>query len=118
MKKKLMAVALVLIAATASANGEFVSGNAWLASMTSEGEVNIAIATGYAMGVHDTVQNATSCTPKTFTVEQLVEMTIKEMVINPEIRHHNADGIIVRMLKRVFPCEAELAEPADPDAVY
>jgi hypothetical protein len=83
---------------------QFWDGNKLLSSMN--GDQNDRIhALGYVMGVIDTDGRRTFCAPATATLGQMHDIVKVQLDSRPELRHFNADVIVLASLGRVWPCE-------------
>ncbi len=96
---------LLLVASTATAGGEFFTGQQWLDLAKSGKDASTAFALGYAVGVHDAAQGVTSCTGAGFTPDQLGLLVVKTAQDIPkELLKLSADRLIVGVLVKHYPC--------------
>ena len=101
--KKILA-ALLFVPAMAQA--EFVSGNDLLSRMKSD-VMEQMYALGYVIGVADSAENITVCSPDNIKAGQVYDIVQNFLEANPAIRHHSADIIIRSKLEALWPCKQQ-----------
>ena len=102
MKKLLIA----LLFAPTMAHAEFMSGNDLLSKMTAD-VMDKMYALGYVIGVSDSVENVTVCSPANIKAGQVYDIVQNFLEANPAIRHHSADIIIRSKLEALWPCKQQ-----------
>ena len=60
---------------------------------------------GYVMGVYDAYDRILICAPKNVTAGQVADIVFKYLQEHPEIRNKPADFLILKSLKKVWPCK-------------
>lgn len=102
---KRWASVILLAASTAQADSgmNYINGNTLYGKLTGEA-IDLIYAYGYISGVSDTGQGVTHCLDANVTVGQLSDMVKQYLSVNPEIRHYQADTLVVHVLKSSFPC--------------
>jgi hypothetical protein len=102
MRKTLAALLFV----PAMAQAEFVSGNDLLSRMKSD-VMEQMYALGYVIGVADSAENITVCSPDNIKAGQVYDIIKNFLEANPAIRHHSADIIIKSRLEVIWPCKQQ-----------
>lgn len=102
--KKLLALSLVVLCATAHA--EFWDGNRLLEKYTASSYFEQGLAMGYIMGVADTTVGISHCAPPSSTAGQIQDMVILHLRTFPERRTRTADSLVIDTLKAAWPCPA------------
>ena len=97
-------IAAALIAASASANAQFVTGNNLLNHMESKSHGDKMYGIGYVVGVIDSMNGYVFCLPRSFTVGQAFDMVQNYLTNVPADRHLAADVITGKVLAASFPC--------------
>jgi negative regulator of sigma E activity len=109
MKKSLLSLSAmltsaVLLAAAASADAEFFTGQDLLTRMHANDYNSQNIALGYIIGVHDAYRTVTHCSPDNLTAERLFIMVRSYLEIQTDLRVTSADIVIEHMMRAVWPC--------------
>lgn len=103
--KALVAVGLLAAGvAQADSSINYIDGNNLYGKLTGE-SIDLIFAYGYISGVSDTGQGVTHCLNANVTVGQLSDMVKQYLITNPEVRHYQADTLVVHVLKSSFPCK-------------
>jgi hypothetical protein len=104
MKKITILAAASLLSVTAHAGG-FWTANQLLTRLQSTNTFEQGAAYGYIAGVHDLGDRITHCGPAGITLQQVVDLTRRELVNRPESRHNSADIYVVDALSKAWPCK-------------
>lgn len=102
--KKLL-IALLMIPATSQA--AFKTGNELLADMNSKDFFSQGLALGYVMSAADMARSVWFCPPNNgggITAGQIHDMVKNYLINNPAIRNRSADGIMIEILSKWYPC--------------
>ena len=103
--KKLLAVLLLLALSTVSSAGVFIYGWSLLSFLEEGTENSVSIATGYVLGVSDTLSALNLiCVPDNIDNGQLTVMAKNHLKNNPSIRHKGSADEIGALYIRTFPC--------------
>lgn len=108
---KLIQTLTALLLAT-SAHAEFLTGNELLEKLNASDSGIRLMGYGYVAGVHDAGRGAVHCSPQSITIKQIGDMAQAYLTNAPSERHHNADGLMLRMFGAVRPCEKKQQKPA------
>lgn len=100
MKVKLALASLLF---TTSAYAEFWDGNKLLSRMNGSLDDQF-MALGYVMGIADAGHGVNHCPPPNVNAGQVQDIAKNYLNTNPAVRHLSADALVMRSLKRVFPC--------------
>lgn len=102
---KRWASVILLAASTAQADSSinYIDGNKLYSKLTGD-SIDLIFGYGYISGVSDTGQGVTHCLDANVTVGQLSDMVKQYLTTNPEVRHYQADTLVVHVLKSSFPC--------------
>lgn len=107
-KRNITAFAVLLGSVfTAQAQVQFFTGNDLLDRMDSSNNFRSGIATGYVLGVMDTMTGITICPPSGVTIGQVNDIIQKYLRDNPQHRHLAADVIVETVMKTRFPCASK-----------
>ncbi len=106
MKIEILTVTLTFICI--SAHAEFKSGTGLMqdleADQRGDSTYEVGVATGYVMGVADTVDGIVHCIPATATVKQTKQVVFNYMKNHPESWNKSATQVIVSALRSTWPC--------------
>lgn len=106
--------AALLCAASASHAG-FWDGNKLYQYMTeASGSFARGAATGFVIGVHDSGENVSHCSPESITVRQVFDVVRAHLEQYPSLRHNDAQVIVSVALQRVWPCQKKPAQQGNP----
>jgi hypothetical protein len=94
----------LIFAVSLPVSAAFVDGNELYKDITSNDPIDNMHALGYISGVADTGHEVFFCIPSNVTLRQIVDMTEIELRNNPSIRNYTADGILIAILKKRWPC--------------
>lgn len=104
------AVTMAYGAAPMSAHAEFKTGNevkigleGWIDKDSTE-YIRDAVAFGYVIGVHDSLEGVLVCSGDRVTQGQVIDVVLKYMRNNPEVLDRSADRVVAAALQNAWPC--------------
>lgn len=101
---KLIIAALAVVFSTASlAGGRFVDGNRLYKDLTSTNQAEWAFASGYVLGVFDSL-STDGCSPAGIRGSQVGNVAKQWLARNPQLRHGDADLLLVIAFGKAWPC--------------
>lgn len=105
MKNILFVVLFASSASVYAAGATFVVGN----TIKDDLKVKGSISMGYVAAIADVMSSSPvngfkACIPQRVQIGQLRDVVAKFFESNPEILHHQADGLVAAALSNAFPC--------------
>jgi hypothetical protein len=108
-KENTMKILIAAVAAciTISAKAGFWNGNTLYSHLTSSNGSEKLAGLGYLMGSADVADGLFVCAPGQVTVGQMVDIVVADLRASPENRHQSADILVVKALRKVWPCQSQ-----------
>jgi hypothetical protein len=96
-------ITAIALAASTAASAGFFTGNDLLARMNGD-EIDVYIARGFVMGVHDAGEGHAHCTPevRASQISDVVKLSLQKF---PERRHEPAWWFVHWALEAAYPCK-------------
>jgi len=105
----LAAVSLLLLHSAGHCSGIFWTGTQLIqvleADMRGEASYNVHLATGYILGVSDSMSGVLICIEEEVSVKQVKQVVFNYMKSRPEHWNRSADYSVVNALREIWPCK-------------
>lgn len=101
-------LSLFLLFASVTAHAEFWTGTKLIQHLEDDqrgsADYMVGMASGYVIGVSDSVAGVLHCMPSAVSVKQAKQVVFNYMKSRPEIWDQSADQAVVAALKATWPC--------------